>query len=359
VDVYYGGFSYLGASNLIEINYPYSSSLNTAENGVSAFDAVLNDRVRSAKINNFNLQLGGLADIRDDAMAMTLALESEMTSVEKIGDRYKLLILMSAQILLFDYKSMQVVATYPIDVQFNDSLDHMPTRDDILMRYRDIYFGGTKVNILSIFIDRIKKIDPVKKYANYLKVVNVRVKDNLMTKLGEGVSEDQLIQLMGQNFTRFLSVNQSVSVLPFTKGHAIGNKLAGRYANGDVYMMEIPEPDYAIDIALVALKKKEFSKNSSGTAYIYATQANFKFYEPLGGEIFYQGKLFNGATKKVPASQAEIFDWPSYSETLTVLFSQLSQELGNPDRKWFKKHSSNAKNFKQFKSIKKVIEQCR
>ena len=359
MDVYYGGFSYLGASDLIEKSYPYSNSLNTVNRGVSAFDAALVDKIRSVKINNFDLQLGDLADIRDDAMALTLALESEMTSVEKIGDRYKLLILMSAQILLFDYKSMQVVATYPIDVQFNDSLDHQPTREDILKRYRDIYFGDSKVNILSIFIDRLKQIDPVKKYSNHLKVVNVSVKDNLMTKLGEGVSEDQLIQLMGQNFTRFLSINQSVSVLPFTKGHAIGNKLAGRYANGEVYMMEIPEPDYAIDIALVGLQKKEFSKNSSGTAYIYATQVSFKIYEPLSEEVFYQGKLFNGATKKVPTSQTNVFDWPSYSETLVALFNQLTKEMGDPDKKWFKKHSSNANNFNQFKSIKKVIEQCR
>jgi hypothetical protein len=359
MDVYYGGFSYLGASSLIEKNFPFSSSLNNVQNGRSAFDRALGDRVRSVEITNFELKLDDFADISDDAMAMTLALESEMTSVEKIGGRYKLLILMSAQILLFDYKNMQVVATYPIDVQFNDSLDHKPTREDILQRYETIYFGDSKVNVLSIFIDRIKQIDPKKKYSSHIKVVNVDIKDKLMAKLGEGISRDQLIQLMGQNFTRFLSINQSVSVLPFTKGHAVGSKLAGRYANGEVYMMEIPEPDYAIDIALVGLQKKEFSKNSSGKAYIYATQADFKFYEPLSEEIYYQGKLFNAATKKVPASQSNVFDWPSYSETLAVLFDQLTKTVGKPNKKWFKKHSSNATNFKQFKSIKKVIEQCR
>ncbi len=126
MDVYYGGFSYLGASSLIEKNFPFSSSLNNVQNGRSAFDRALGDRVRSVEITNFELKLDDFADISDDAMAMTLALESEMTSVEKIGGRYKLLILMSAQILLFDYKNMQVVATYPIDVQFNDSLDHKP-----------------------------------------------------------------------------------------------------------------------------------------------------------------------------------------------------------------------------------------
>lgn len=359
MDVYYGGFSYLGASNLIEKNFPYSNQLNVVENGVSSFDAALIEKVRSVKMGKINLKLVDLAEISDDAMAMTLALESEITSVEKIGERYKLLILISAQILLFDYKNMQVVATYPIDIQYNDSLDHNPTQEDILQRYKTIYFDSSKVNILSRFIDRLNKIEPKKKYSNHMKVVNVEIEDKLMTKLGDGISQDQLVQLMGQNFTRFLSIHQSVSILPFTKGHAVGNKLAGRYANGEVYMMDIPEPDYAIDISLVGLQKKEFSKNSSGVAYIYAAQADFKFYEPLSEEIYYQGKLFNAATKKVPSTQENVFDWPSYSEALAVLFNQLAQNVGEPDKKWFKKHSSNAKNFNQFKSIKKVIEQCR
>jgi hypothetical protein len=356
MDVYYGGFSYLSEKK----DFPYTNSLNIVRGGKSAIDEVLIKKVKLVKIKNFELKLDDLADISDDVMAMTLALDSEITSVEKIGDQYKLLILLSAQILLFDYKNMQIVATYPIDIQYNDSLDHKPTEEDILESYKEVYFGDSNVNVLSIFIDRIQQIDPKKKYSNHIKIVNVGIKDKLMAKLGNGISQDQLIQLMGQNFTRFLSINQSVSVLPFTKGHAIGQKLAVRYANsGEPQMMEIPEPDYAIDISLVGLKKKEFSKNSSGTAYIYATQAKFKFYEPLSEEIYYQGKLFNAATKKVPTSQSTVMDWPSYSETLIVLFDQVTKAVGKPDKKWFKKHSSNAPNFKQFKSIKKVLKQCR
>ena len=358
MDVYYGGFSYLGEYDLIKKNFPYSESLNTVQNGRSDFDVELSKKIAKIKIKNFNLELG-FADISDDVMAMTLALESEITSIEKIGDKYKLLILLSAQILLFDYKNMQVVATYPIDVQFNDSLDHKPTKEDILERYKEIYFGDSKVNVLSIFIDRIQQIDPKKKYSNHIKVVNVKVKNKLMAMLGDGISKDQLIQQIGQSFTRFLSINQSVSVLPFTKGHAVGQKLALRYANGEDYMLDIPEPDYAIDISLVGLKKKEFSKNSSGTAFIYATQAKFKFYEPLSKDIYYKGKLYNAATKKVPTSQSEVDDWPSYSETLVVLFDQVTKAVGKPDKKWFKKHSSNATNFNEFKSIEKVITLCR
>lgn len=359
-DLYYGGFSYLGKAELIERNFPYTQQLNKVNAGVSAFDVELRNRFQGDELAKYGVVMGELASVTDDdALAMTLALESETISVEKIDTQYKLLIQLSAQIMLFDYKEMKVVATYPIDVQFNDSLDVEPTNEVIKDRVAQLYFGDSKVNILSIFIDRVKSIDSAKKYSNHIKVVNVGLSPKVVEVVGDSVSKDQLIQSIGQNFTRYLSVNQSVSVLPYTKGHAIGNKLAGKYASGEVYMMEIPEPDYAIDITLTALKKKVYSKNSAGTAFVYAAQSKFKFYEPLTEDIFYEGRLFNGATKKVPASQVSINDWPSYNDTLLSLFDKLTKALDKPEKKWFKKHSGNAGNFKEFKSIKKVIEQCR
>jgi len=33
--------------------------------------------------------------------------------------------------------------------------------------------------------------------------------------------------------------------------------------------------------------------------------------------------------------------------------------LDKPDKGWFKKHSGKAKNYKDFKSLKKVVERCR
>jgi hypothetical protein len=359
-NLYYGGFSYLGEASLISKSFPYTEQLNKVEAGVSAFDVELRNKFHGSDLAKYGVVMGDLASVNDeDALGLTLALESELISVEKFDEQYKLLIQISAQIMIFDFKEMKVVATYPIDVQFTDSLEMKPSEEDIRKRVANLYFGDSKVNILDIFVSKIKNIDPKKQYANHLKVVNVSLSEKAVQVIGQSISEAQLIQSIGQNFTRYLSVNQSVSVLPFTKGHAIGNKLAGRYANGEVYMMEIPEPDYAIDITLTALKKKKFSQNSAGTAFVYAAQANFKFYEPLTEDTFYEGKLFNGATKKVPASQTSVNDWPSYNDTLLSLFDKLTRVLDKPDKRWFKKHSGNASNFKEFKSIKKVIEQCR
>jgi len=358
--LYYGGFSYLGQAELIDKNFPYTRQLDVLDQGVSPFDVELREKLKGVDLADIGIVMGELASLKDEeALGLTLALESEMVSVEKIAGQHKLLVQLAAQIMIFDYKEMKIVATYPIDVQFNDSFDSQPSEANIKQRIEALYFSDSKVNILNIFVDQLKDIDPKRKYANYLKVVNVGLSENIPGALGDSVSPQQLKQSIGQNFTRYLSTNQHISVLPYTKGHAIGNKLAVKYASGDVYIMEIPEPDYAVDIELTGLKKQLYSENVAGRAFIYATQARFKFYEPLTEETYYEGKLYNGATKKVPASQESVNDWPSYSETLLGLFDKVTRMLDKPDKGWFKKHSGKAKNYKDFKSLKKVVERCR
>jgi hypothetical protein len=358
--LYYAGFSYLGQAELIDKNFPYTKQLDVFDQSVSRFDSELREKLKGIDLADTGVLIGELASLKDEeALGLTLALESEMVSVEKLSGQYKLLVQLAAQIMIFDYREMKIVATYPIDIQFNDSFDSQPSEADIKERIENLYFSDSNINILNIFIDRLKSIDPKRRYANYLKVVNVTLSENIPDVLGGSVSPRQLQQSIGQNFTRYLSTNQNISVLPYTKGHAIGNKLAVQYASGDAYMMEIPEPDYAVDIELTGLKKKLYSENVAGKAFIYATQARFKFYEPLTEEIYYEGKLYNGATKKVPASQESVNDWPSYSDTLLSLFDKVTSMLDKPDKGWFKKHSGKAKNYKDFKSIKKVIERCR
>ena len=192
-----------------------------------------------------------------------------------------------------------------------------------------------------------------------MQVAKVTIRESVVEKILGHISKQDLSQSIGQAFTRYLSVNQSVSVLPYTIGHAIGNKLAGRYANGEVYMMELPETDFSIDIELIGLKKKKYSENAAGIAWIYATQAKFRFYEPLTNETIFDEKLFNAATKKVPSSQLTVNDWHSYNETLIALFDKFTIAMSDPDKKWLKSHSGNTDGYSEMKELKKVVFQCR
>ncbi|WGL15623.1 hypothetical protein PVT68_12680 [Microbulbifer bruguierae] len=358
--LHYAGFSYLGRAELIEKNFPYTHSVDASLPGGSRFDAALAEKMKRVQLADYGIAVGKLASLQDqDALGLTLALESEMVSVEQLAGQYKLLIQLSAQILIFDYAAMKIVATYPIDVQFNDLLENAPTYDDIRQRFERLYFGDAEINLLNLFVDRLGQITPNRKHQGFIKVVNVALSEQALTWSAEQLSPQQLRQLLGQSFTRNLAVEQQVSVLPYSKGHAVGNKLALQYASGDAYMIEIPEPDYAVDIELRGLKKKHYSSGASGEAIIYAAQGQFTFYEPFSGTVFYQGRLHHAVVKKVPAGQQSIADWPSFRESILTLFQQVTRQLEEPDRKWFEKHSGGTGNYKSFQSLTEVITRCR
>ena len=361
LDVYYAGFSYLGEAKHISRNFPFSNTLNTTENGVSVFDEQLTSKL-SGTTYSFKLNTISLADLKnEDAVSFTVALQNEVTSVEKIGDLYKLLIQLDVQLLFFDFSDMSVVASFPVNIQYNDVTDSYPSNEYISEQYKRIYFEEIDINIFDLSVERLKTVNLRKRYKNYIQVVSSSVEQEALSHSPAKENKDKLRleQKYAQNFSQYISANQQVSILPYIKGHAIGNKLAGRYSNGEVYTLTLPEPDYAVDIEILAFKKRLFAQEKSGSSYIYASQARFKFYEPLSGKIYFDEKLFNGATKVIPRSQSSVDHWAAYNESLSILFNKFTSQLNSPSKKWLEKHSGKKGNFQSFLKLKEVIDQCR
>jgi hypothetical protein len=310
----------------------------------------------------FDLKLNELATTdNENSLAFTLALQNELTSIEKIGDNYKLLIQIDAQLLFFNYNTMTIAASYPVRIQLTDVKSSFPSEDAIQKRYRKVLLESTSINLFEEATKTLSTINLQSSYANTIQVVNSNISDKAFELASDKSIQYRryLTEYFAQSFSQALSTNQSISVLPYIKGHAVGNKLAGRYANGGVYSLDVPEPDYAIDLNVMAFKRQLYSEEVAGKSYIYASQAEFRFYEPFTNKTYFQEKLFNGATKVIPASQTSIDHWPAYQESLLVLFDKVTFQLDKPNKKWLKKHSGNHNNFNAFKSLKRIIEKCR
>ena len=361
IDVYSSGFSYLGASNDIKRSFPYSHTLNTTIDGVGLFDQALNKKIK-AKEYNFNLITNKLADLNDEnAVAFTFALQNEMTSIEKIGDLHKLLIQLDAQLLFFDFSSMSIVASFPINIQYNDVVQSPPSKEYIKEQYRKIFFDNIKVNLFTSAVNRLEEVTLKKRYKNYIQVVDSKISNEVFSHstIQTNIERKRLTQVFAQSFSQFLSSNQDISVLPFIKGHAIGNKLSGKYSNGEVYTLDLPEPDYAIRLDVLAFKRKLFSEENAGKSYIYAAQASFDVYEPLSGKSYFKERLFNGSTKVIPSSQTSVDHWAVFNESLMILFDKFTKQLSSPTKQWLKKHSGSTKGYESFKQLKEVINRCR
>jgi hypothetical protein len=358
--IYYAGFAYLGDKQHITSNYQHTYAINTEQSGQPILDQVLRDRIAGVTFPNFDLR-NKLADLNSgSATALAFALDREVVSVERIGSDHKLLIELSAQAFFFDYIDMSIVGAYPIGVQYIDVLDAPPTEAYIRNLVRELYMGGLEVNIVEEFLETLQRVNIKRSYNARLRVSQVHISDEAMPFLPRHYQDDpgNLETVLANNFGKYLAKNQGIPILPYSKGYAIGNKMALKIANGDVYNLQIPKADFDITLSLEGFKKVIHQEKPAGTSWVYGAYVRVKVIEPDFGEIYLDAKFKNGALKIVPASQTATDDWPAFQEVLTGLFRKLTKELSNPSRSWAQTYSPSDGAFEGMKQFKEVIGRC-
>ncbi|MDB4409593.1 hypothetical protein N9235_02120 [Gammaproteobacteria bacterium] len=362
VEVYYAGFAYLGDFNHIKKNYRHTASINKEEGGRDYLDKVLYGRIKRQHFSNFDLKFDVQApDTKGSAIALAFALDRETTSVEQIGNRYKVITELSAQALFFDYHEKKLIRSYPVVVQYIDNLNESPTDSYYIKTVNRLYTEDVKANIFSELITLLKTVYLNRDGASRIQVVQVDVEDKALAVLPDRFLNDQdnFRNYIASTFTGYLSKNQSVPILPYSTGHAIGNKMAFTVANGDVFNLEIPEPDYEIRLTVRGFKKALLEKTPVESAWAYGAYINIEVIEPMSGTSYINTQFVNAASKTIPASQKNVDDWATYQETLIGLFDSLTREVSNPSKKWVKEHSpakDARKALKRFNN--EVLKQC-
>jgi hypothetical protein len=363
--VNFAGFAYVGDDASTSASYPNTHRIEADRVGdVSVLDDALRRHLQGLANPSFSLHFGSLASLKagdGSATVLAFALDRESTSVEQIGSKHKLVTELSAQALFVDFREMAVVATFPIVVQAIDILDAPPTSEQIAQAVRNLYLGDGKANIFAAFSATLAHTQLNPTIERRVRVVDATIADGARAAMpalsgaAPGVGEAAL----AQDFSKFLSVNQRIPVLPPSKGHAIGNRMAARFADGTVYTLSIPEADYAIHLRLDELKRVDYASNAAGRSLIYGAFMQVRVEEPLTGKVFFDARLRNGATKSVPASQQNIDDSAAYQDALLALMDKFTVALTDSDPAWAEKHAGDRAVAKQMKELEKVLQSCR
>lgn len=365
LDVYFAGFAWLGDAAALDAHYPYSRAVNRHPgSGVAPLDAAVAARLRAATFEGFTLkfdELGSLGPDSPSALALAFVLDRETVSVETIGDTRKILVELAGQALFFDFRESAVIATFPVVNQYLHVKKSAVTAEDIAPIVRDMYLGANGVNILDDFTRTLGTMTLNPNVTRRIQVTEVKFEPALRALLPEHFARDDsgFRNALAQDFSKYLSAAQGIPVLPYSVGSAIANRMAGRFSDGTVFDLRIPEADYSISLDLRNLRKIEFERSTAGTSYVYGAYLNVRATEPLSNTVFLDATIKNGASKIVPASQTEVNDWPAYHEALLALMEKFSAALTKPDAAWAAKHSENAAVVKEMKTLQKVLQSCK
>ena len=366
VDVALAGFAYSGSASTIEQRFPYSLRYeNEQKQTGTPIGQQLLGMLAAAPPRNFRIvtQLDELKG-RSQALAAALVIGSETVSAEQFGQVHKLTVLIRGQAMFFDFKSMNVVRSYPVSFAYIDALDHAPQPAEILARVKLVYQGvDGKPGLLARFAANVAQAEIPAHVPRFLQVTSVRVAPEALDtlppyiKAEPGAAETWAADLVGEA----VSTRAGVPIVPYAKGYAIGNVMSMRISDGTVFELKLPKPDYGIAVELSGFKKVKFSEVQGGaTSYVYGAYAQMRIEEPLSGKSYLNTALKNGETRVIPASQQHVDDFPNYYAAVNGLFVKTAQVMGGKgDEKWLKSAASAQDLDKQISQTRELIQQCK
>lgn len=365
VSVYYAGFSFVGNHADNAKAYPHSVALakENGANGLPLIEQALLARMSKIERPDVNFIVNHLGDYRSgDAITLAFAIDWENVAVEKIADVYKVVVDLHGQILLFDYSEMKVIGSYPVAIQLRDVQNDEPSEEYIRSIIRALYLDDQYgINIVDEFSNRLKSVAIKPSFGQYLMVRNVVLEEKAVKHMPSTERLDQSIfkTTVAQSFGKYLSLNQGVSLLPYTVGEAIGSKMALRFSNGDVFNLLIPEPDFTVDLIIRGFKKVKIGETHAKTAWVYGSYLRIHIEQPDFGKVYMDIPFKNAAIKKIPVSQVSVDDWTAYQESLYSFFNQFSSQVSSPSKKWIAEVTKAKDASKQFSAVNKILEKTR
>lgn len=309
---------------------------------------------------DFALATDGLArlDGSTSAVAVAAAIDRETVSVEAIAGQYKLVSEIAGQALFFDFRERQVIASVPVTVQHIDILATEPGEDEkaaALRRLLDVEgpYGVVANMAAAIATARIPEAAGLR-----MQLVELGAAEGALDAYPE-LARRVASGVAGHEFSKLFVSGTGLSLLPYRAGQAIGGAMAARFADGSVYNLSIPDTDYAIRVRIDRVAKRAVEQNAALERRLYGVFFHMVVEEPLSGRRYIDQPLRQGATKVIPASQANVDDASAFYDTLLEGFASVAAASQGRGDDWLAEQPGGRAARSQWNDFKDLIETCR
>lgn len=351
---HYAGIAYLGDYQYVEENYSLTRWLNGED---AALDRALLSKLQATPPEHMDLRFE-LADLNNsESRVLAIAVENERVSAELFDINgvihTKLIVEISLQLLFYDFDSMSLTDNYPVSVAINHLIAGRDPEIEQASRElaHSLYTGGDSgPGILDQITEMLRVLAPRESRGLRFQMASIDIAERVLPLLPENLTAEQFSQLVGQLFSAELSKQTQVDVLPYTRGYAIGNQLPGRFSNGGVFNLQLPEADYNF-----ALTLKNLTKNEAQGNFVYGAQAGFEVSEPFSGKKYVNGDFRMGIYKLGSENSLSTDDWSAYEDVVFSLADELIEQLRAPSKKWHNEHARDKKSFSQFRQLEELF----
>jgi hypothetical protein len=357
------GFAFAGADQAVRTRFPRTQAISERSRGF--IDSRIFAAAKSVSNPNFildatgNVREGPLKDI-DRAIVTAIVISGETVSVEPLAGIWKVYVNLRADALFYEYKSSTIVRSFPISVAYIDAFRGPPTEAQLTNMVEQLIFGDKGVGLLPAFLTHLSSASLPGPATRYLRIRSSVVSDDVLSQFPQSLRANRATveNIVADQFSSEIA-RTGIPLLPYMKGHAVGQVLAIMFGDTSVFNLKIPESDYALDVSAVAFKKIKHAEVSAGASYIYGTLVHIKLSEPLSNRIYLDSQFKNGEVKVVPASQSDVVDFPAYNDSLRRLFAKFADGVREGGSAWIETSASTKDIQIQVRNALKVMESCK
>lgn len=365
-DVYFAGVSFAGDYGQNKQMHPVATKLilESDGNGGNVLDTALRKQLEGVSPKYFNLKRELIKPSNDGALVLAFALTDESVDEWKWGSKYVSVYRVHAQILAFDFNELKAVAMFPVAVKVLDAKSQRKSKAAHAQMFRKIYLDPSLPNgIFSEWVARLKDLKIKPSYKNYLQVEEVVIDAKNRSiipadQLAGGVYEAKMAQLFGAILSSKAIKGNSVPLIPFTKGQAVGNKMAARFADGKSYQLNLPDPDYTVKLLIRPFKHlTKDTKEKKGTWHFFGAFITVKVEQPLMEKVYLDSK-FKKIIRQRHSKSDKLNIWFGYQTAMEDLFVELSSQIVPRQQDALKKITKTKGIESQLKKFEKVIRKC-
>ena len=373
--VFYAGFSFSGnyidkSTGIKFTNYLINEK---NENGLDIISDSLLRSIKKIQAKNFNIDYN-FADLEkglEESVVMSVVLDHEnfFSEYEPISKTYLNNIQMFFQVIFYNFKTKKLIASIPYDVSVPFFTKNELTEKEIINHIRNFYTKGLKsidseqtINAFTQVEKILNNFELKEKYKLRIGVTSVIFKDKSFLAIPNDYKKNikPLENIFAQLFSSRLALHNDIALVPYVEGMAIGAKMKQQFVNSDViYDIELPKPDYNINITVRGFKKVLAKKSDVNNIYFWASFLNLKIYQPDLNKVYMDDNLKNVIKKSIPSQIQDVNDWYKFYITTYELFDNFSLNINNPDDEWLKK-VNDLPNFKiNMQKIDKLMEKVK
>ena len=374
-NVFYAGFSFSGNYSDKEQSAKYTDEILNIknENGLDVISASLLQSIKKVKPPNYIIKYG-LADLDQGskkAIVMSVALNHESYSTEYFppSKSYSNFIDMYFQVLFYNFESKKLIASIPFDVEIT-TLSKAPLQQTDIKKLIQRFYSEGLISETGDIINAFHNLENIlnnfvlkDKYRFRIGVTNVILEEKANNHIPDNLRKNlsSLKNIFAQSLSSRLSLHQSISLVPYQEGMAMGGSMKQRFANSDeIYDIQLPTPDFNIELTIRGFKKVLGKTSDVSEIYLYGVYTNIKILQPDLEKIYFNEKLKNAKQIEMPKSLEGVDDWRKFHYSLATLFDKFSINITQPSQKYMKFQSKDPNSLKnKMDNVKTVLNKVR